>query len=154
MRRRRRIKVKIPAGIDTGQLLRLAGEGEAGGRGAPRGDLYVAIEVKPHPVFAREGDDLHCEIPIGFAQAALGAEVKAPSLVGGVRLKIPSGTQSGTIFRMKGRGMPRLDVGGSGDELIRVVVKTPTKLSGKQKELLKEFAKETGEDVHSGKHIF
>lgn len=144
-RRTRSIKVKIPPGVDSGSRLRVAGEGEAGTRGGPRGDLYVYIHVKPHKVFKREGDDLICEMPVSFVQAALGDELEVPTLEGTAKLKVPEGTQSGTIFRMKGKGVPNVSGFGRGDQHVLVKVVTPTKLSEKQKSLLKEFSKLGGE---------
>ncbi|MCP8304386.1 MAG: molecular chaperone DnaJ [archaeon] len=146
----RKIRVEIPQGVDTGYLLRLRGEGEVGVRGGPPGDLYVLVTVKPHRIFKRDGNDLLYETQISFPQAALGTEIEAPNINGKARLKIPAGTQSGTIFRLKGKGMPKLRGFGRGDELVRVIVKTPTRLTDRQKELLLDFAKESGEDL--GKH--
>jgi len=140
-----RIKVKIPAGVEEGTRLRISGEGEAGEKGGPPGDLYVIIHIKPHKWFQRKGDDLYCEIPISFAQAALGDIVEVPTLKSKTRLKIPSGTQTHTLFKLKNRGIPHLNSYGRGDQLVRVIVETPTKLSKKQKSLLEEFDKVSGE---------
>lgn len=140
IRKTRGIKVKVPPGVDNGSRLRVAGEGEAGTRGGPRGDLYVYIHVQAHKIFKREGDDLICEMPISFVQAALGDELEVPTLEGGAKLKIPEGTQSGTVFRMKGKGVPNVSGHGRGDQHVVVKLVTPTKLSEKQKTLLKEFA--------------
>jgi molecular chaperone DnaJ len=148
VKKRRKIHIKIPAGIDDGSQLRVSGEGESGIRGGPPGDLYVVVHVKPHDFFDREGDDIYCEVPITFAQAALGDEIEVPTLSGKVKLKIPAGTQTNTYFRLKGHGVPRLRGLGQGDQHVKVVVVTPTKLSDKQKELLREFAKLSGEDAH------
>lgn len=148
VKNRRKIHVKIPAGIDDGSQIRLSGEGESGIRGGPPGDLYIVVNVKPHDFFEREGDDIYCEVPITFAQAALGDEIEVPTLSGKVKLKIPAGTQTNTYFRLKGHGVPRLRGIGQGDQHVKVVVVTPTKLSEKQKELLREFAKLSGEDTH------
>ncbi len=146
VRRTRSIKIKVPPGVDEGSRLRVAGEGEAGVRGGPPGDLYVYVHVKPHRVFVREGDDLVCEVQVSFVQAALGDEIDVPTIDGTVaKLKIPEGTQPGTVFRMKGKGMPRVDGFGRGDQHVRVKVVTPTKLNEKQKELLREFARTLGE---------
>ena len=139
VRKTRNIKVNVPPGVDNGSRLRLAGEGEAGTRGGSAGDLYVYIHVKPHRVFKREGDDLICEMPISFAQAALGDEFDVPTLDGKVTLKIPEGTQTGTIFRMKGKGVPHINGYGQGDQHVRVKIATPTKLTDRQKEIMKEF---------------
>ncbi|MDN5330995.1 MAG: molecular chaperone DnaJ [Tepidanaerobacteraceae bacterium] len=147
IRASRKIKVKIPPGVDTGSKLRLAGEGEPGARGGPAGDLYVVIHVKPHRLFIRQGDDLIYEAPISFVQAALGAEIEVPTLDGRVKLKIPEGTQPGTRFRIKGKGMPHLRGYGRGDLHVKVNVVIPKKLSEKQKELLRKFAEISGEDV-------
>lgn len=145
IRKTRGIKVKVPPGVDNGSRLRVAGEGEAGTRGGPRGDLYVYIHVQAHKIFKREGDDLICEMPISFVQAALGDELEVPTLEGGAKLKIPEGTQSGTVFRMKGKGVPNVSGHGRGDQHVVVKLVTPTKLSEKQKTLLKEFARLLGD---------
>lgn len=147
------ITVKVPAGVDTGSTLRLAGEGEAGERGSAPGNLYLEINVLPHKLFGREGNDVLLELPITFAQAALGDEVKVPTLSGNVTMKIPAGTQSETIFRIKGKGIGYMD-GGFGDELVKVIVKVPEKLSKRQKELLEEFASEDSEKLKPRKGIF
>ncbi|TEB11526.1 molecular chaperone DnaJ [Pelotomaculum propionicicum] len=144
-RRTRSISVKVPAGVDNGSRLRVSGEGEAGLRGGPRGDLYVYIHVKPDRVFKRDGDDLICEMPISFVQAALGDELEIPTLEGTAKLKIPEGTQSGTVFRMRGKGVPNVSGYSRGDQHVVVRVVTPTKLSDKQKTLLKEFSNLGGE---------
>lgn len=141
----RSIKVSVPPGAETGLRLRLNGEGELGLYGGPPGDLYVEIEVEEHPIFARDGDDLLCELPISFAQAALGANVEVPTLESKVRLKVPPGTQSGKIFRLRGKGIVSLRGYGRGDLLIRVAVEVPTKLSKRQKELIQEFGELSGE---------
>ncbi len=135
----RELTVKIPAGVDTGSRLRMAGEGEAGRNGGPRGDLYVSLEVQPDEIFEREGNDLHCEVPISFTQAILGAEIKVPTLEGERELKIPAGTQSGTTFRMRGHGIPDLRGYQKGDLLVAIQVETPTKLTKEQKDLVKKF---------------
>lgn len=140
----RKIDVKIPAGAEAGTRLRITGEGEAGYRGGPRGDLYILIYVKKHPVFSREDNDVLCEVPISFAQAALGDEVEVPTLDGKVKMKVPAGTQSGKIFRLRGKGITDLHGYGKGDELVRVTVEVPTKLNSQQKQLLKEFAASGG----------
>lgn len=145
VKKQRKIHVKIPAGVDDGAQLRIAGEGEAGLRGGPPGDLYVVLNVRPHEFFEREGDDLYCEIPITFAQAALGDEIEVPTLTEKVKLKIPPGTQTHTYFRLKGKGVPRLRGYGQGDQHVKVVVVTPTNLTEEQKRLLREFAALGGE---------
>ena len=142
------LNVRIPAGVDTGSRLKLRGEGEAGQNGGPGGDLYVIIHVREHPLFTREGNDVACDVPIGFTQAALGADIDVPTPHGKVRLKIPAGTQSGKVFRLKGKGVPDVRGYAHGDALVRLLVETPRKLTGKQRELLEEFARLTGEEVH------
>lgn len=139
VRRTRRVKVKIPAGIDNGSHLRLAEQGEAGLRGGPTGDLYITIRVRPHPIFSREGDTVICEIPISFTQAALGGEIRVPTLNGRARLKVPSGTQTNKIFRLRKMGIPHLRSSGRGDQWVKIIVETPVNLSGEQKQLLKKF---------------
>lgn len=139
----KRLSLRIPPGVDTGSRLRIAGEGGAGKRGGPPGDLYVLIHVREHDFFSREGNDLVCEVPVRFAQAALGDEIEVRTIDGGIaRVKMPAGTQSGTIFRLKEKGMPNLKGYGRGNMLVKVKVETPTKLSKRQKELLYEFDKE------------
>lgn len=139
VRRTRRVKVKIPAGIDNGSHLRLAEQGEAGLRGGPTGDLYITIRVRPHPIFSREGDTVICEIPISFTQAALGGEIRVPTLNGRARLKVPSGTQTNKIFRLRKMGIPHLRSSGRGDQWVKIIIETPVNLSGEQKQLLKKF---------------
>ena len=135
-----KIKLKIPPGVDTGARLRSSGNGEAGARGGPSGDLYVVLHVKEHELFRREGDDLHCELPASFVQMALGAEVEVPTLTGSASIKIPEGTQNGTVFRLKGRGVRNVQGYGVGDLMVRVVVEVPNKLNGTQRAKLQEFA--------------
>lgn len=134
-----KIKVKIPAGVDNDSRLRLRGEGEAGVRGGPPGDLYITLRVRAHPIFKREENTVICEVPITFTQAALGDEIRVPTLDGNVRLKIPPGTQTNKIFRLKGKGIPYLNSYGRGDQWVKIVVETPVSLSNDQKELLKRF---------------
>ncbi|MBI5253648.1 MAG: molecular chaperone DnaJ [Euryarchaeota archaeon] len=136
----RSISVKIPPGVEEGSRLRIAGEGEAGERGAQPGDLYVIMHIKPHEIFIREGEDIFCEVPITFSQAALGDEIQVPTLDGRAKIKIPPGTQSGTIFRLKGKGMQSMRGYGRGDEHVRVTVKTPTNLTDEQRKLFKQLA--------------
>ena len=136
----RSLTVKIPAGVETGTRLKLTGEGEAGLRFGDRGDLYVVIAVQEHPLFSRNGNDLHCDVPVSFAQAALGAEFEIPSLSGMMKFKVPPGTQSGAEFRLRGRGVPSLRAHGRGDLVIRIVVEVPTRLTAKQRELLEAYA--------------
>lgn len=135
-----KLKVRVPAGVDTGMKLKSAGNGEAGSHGAPSGDLYIFLNVRDHELFQREEDDLHCEIPIKFTLAALGGEVHVPTLQGKVKLKVPAGTQSGTTFRLRGHGMPNLRGGGKGDQLVRVTIEVPTKMTSEQRKKLEEFA--------------
>ena len=142
------LNVKIPAGVDNGSRLKLRGEGGAGSRGGPSGDLYVIVSVDEHPLFVRQENDILCDVPISFPQAALGAEVEVPTLDGKVPLKIPAGTQSGGVFRLKGKGAPDLRGRGRGDQLVRVSVEIPRKLNARQRELLEEFARSTGEEVN------
>ncbi|OAT82391.1 molecular chaperone DnaJ [Desulfotomaculum copahuensis] len=145
VRRTRSIHIKIPAGVDTGTRLRVAGEGETGLRGGPQGDLYVYIHVRAHRIFRREGNDVVMEVPLSFVQAALGDEIEVPTLEGDAQLRIPEGTQHGTVFRLRGKGIPDLGGYGRGDQLVRVKVVTPTKMSEEQKQLLREFAQLGGE---------
>ncbi len=145
---RQKVTVRIPPGADTGLRLKIAGEGEAGVGGGPPGDLYIFLTVTPHPLFVRQGDDLVCEVPISITQAALGTELTVPTMDGRAKLKIPAGTQTGKVFRLRGHGMPNLRGYGQGDQLVRVVVETPTKLNAKQKQLLQEFARISGEETH------
>lgn len=148
IKKQRNIHIKIPAGVDDGSQLRVSGEGEAGLRGGSPGDLYVVLRVKSHDFFEREGEDIYCEVPLTFAQAALGDEIEIPTLTEKVKLKIPPGTQTNTYFRLKGKGVPRLRGYGQGDQHVRVIVVTPTHLSEKQKELLREFSALNGERTH------
>ena len=140
-----KINVRIPAGVDTGSKLRSTGNGEAGVMGGAAGDLYIVIHVAEHEVFERQGDDLFCEMPIKFTLATLGGTVQVPTMEGKATLKIPAGTQSGTTFRLKGRGMPQLRGGGHGDQLIRVHVEVPTALTTDQRRKLEEFAQACGD---------
>lgn len=133
------LSVKVPAGVDSGDRIRLAGEGEAGTLGGPPGDLYVVVSVREHPIFQRDGKHLYCEVPISFADAALGGELEVPTLDGRVKLKIPEGTQTGKLFRLRGKGVAPVRGGAAGDLMCRVVVETPVNLSKRQRELLEEF---------------
>jgi molecular chaperone DnaJ len=139
IRRTRKLSVKVPAGVSTGDRIRLGGEGEAGRNGGPPGDLYIEMNVKPHPIFEREGDDLSCEVPVSFATAVLGGAVNVPTLEGEVSLKIPAETQSGRVFRLRDKGVKPVRGGDRGDLFCRVVVETPVNLSAEQRELLKKF---------------
>ncbi|MFC5551456.1 molecular chaperone DnaJ [Massilia aerilata] len=145
IKRNKTLEVKIPAGIDNGMRIRSSGNGEPGTNGGPPGDLYVEIHIKPHEVFQREGDDLHCEMPISFTKAALGGEIEVPTLAGKVSFTIPEGTQTGKTFRLKGKGVKGVRSGYAGDLFCHVVVETPVKLTDKQKDLLKEFERLTKE---------
>jgi len=145
IKRNKTLEVKIPAGIDNGMRIRSSGNGEPGTNGGPPGDLYVEIHIKPHEVFQREGDDLHCEMPISFTKAALGGEIEVPTLGGKVSFTIPEGTQTGKTFRLKGKGIKGVRSGYAGDLFCHVVVETPVKLTDKQKDLLKEFDRLTKE---------
>ncbi len=139
VRRTRKLSVKVPAGVSTGDRIRLGGEGEAGRNGGPAGDLYVEINVRPHPIFEREGDDLSCEVPLSFATAVLGGAVNVPTLEGEVSLKIPAETQSGRVFRLRGKGVKPVRGGSQGDLYCRVMVETPVNLSSEQRDLLRQF---------------
>ncbi len=139
VRRTRKLSVKVPAGVSTGDRIRLSGEGEAGRNGGPAGDLYVEVNVRPHPIFEREGDDLSCDVPVSFATAVLGGSVAVPTLEGELSLKIPAESQSGRVFRLRDKGVKPVRGGARGDLFCRVVVETPVKLSSEQRELLKQF---------------
>lgn len=143
-----KVKLRIPAGVDTGTRLRSAGEGEAGVRGGPGGDLFVVLHVRKHELFEREGDDLHCEVPISFVQAALGAEVEVPTLQGKAQIKISPGTQTGTTYRLKGKGVRNVHGHGQGDLHVRVTVEIPSKLNAAQRAKLEEFALLCDENVN------
>lgn len=144
VKKNKKIHITIPAGIDDGQQIRVSGKGEPGKNGGPSGDLYVVIQVRNHEFFTREGDHIFCELPLNFAQAALGDEVEVPTVHGKVKLKIPAGTQTGKVFRLKGKGAPNVRGYGQGDQHIKVRVVTPTKLTDRQKELLREFNEISG----------
>jgi len=148
VRKMHTLSVKIPPGVDNGSRLKLRGEGESAPRSGVPGDLYVVIQVEPHPIFIRENLDIICDVPISIVQAALGAEIDVPTLDGKVKMKIPSGTQSGKVFRMKGKGIKDVQGFQQGDQHVRVNVETPMHLTSKQKELLKEFAALGGEEVN------
>jgi molecular chaperone DnaJ len=149
--KRRTLSVKVPAGVDNGDRIRLPREGEAGRNGGPPGDLYVDVTVRPHKIFDREGSNLHCEIPISFATAALGGTVEVPTLEGQVKLKVPAETQSGKVFRLRGKGVKSVRSAGIGDMMVRVQVETPVKLTEDQKAHLKSFDESVSEggDRHS-----
>jgi len=154
VKKRKSIHVKIPAGVDDGAQLRVSGEGEPGANGGPAGDLFIVLQVKEHEFFERDGENIYCEVPITFVQAALGDEIEVPTLEGRVKLKVPEGTQSGTNFRLKGKGVPRLRYSGRGDQHVKVIIVTPTKITEKQKELLKEFGSLSGEETHQQQNSF
>jgi len=141
------IRVKVPIGVEEGMRLRLSGEGEAGIAGGPPGDLFVAISVKEHPLFEREGTSLHCQVPISFAQAAMGTEIEVPTLEGKVKLRISEGTQTGKILRLRGKGVPSIRSTARGDQLLHIFVEVPSRLTKRQRELLEAFAAETGTEV-------
>ncbi len=151
----RSLNVNIPAGVETGTRIRLAGEGEAGLRGGPAGDLYIFIEVEPHPIFERDNQNLFCRIPVSMTTAALGGEIEAPTLDGGrTRVKVPSGVQSGKQLRLRGKGMPALRGAGSGDLYIELHVETPVNLTSRQRELLREFEDLGSKNNHPESHDF
>jgi molecular chaperone DnaJ len=139
VKRHKTLSVKIPAGVDEGDRIRLAGEGEAGMNGGPPGDLYVVIHQKEHAVFQRDGDDLHCEMPVSFTAAALGGEIEIPTLEGQAKVKVPPETQTGQVFRLRGKGIKGVRSSYPGDLLCEIVVETPVRLTERQKELLREL---------------
>lgn len=146
------LSVKVPPGVDTGDRIRLSGEGEAGAQGGPSGDLYVVVNVREHPIFQRDGKNLYCDVPISFTDAALGGELEVPTLDGRVKLKIPEGSQTGKLFRLRGKGVAPVRGGAPGDLMCRVMVETPVNLSRRQRELLEEFRKTLQDDSsHSPK---
>ena len=147
VRKNRNLEVKVPAGTDDGLRLRMSGEGEAGTRGGPPGDLYIYLNVKPHSLFQRDGNDVWCEVPLTMVKAALGSEIEVPTLDGKVSLTIPEGTQTGKVFRLKEKGIPRLRGTGRGDQYVRVKVIIPTKIDSKRRKLLEEFAELSGDHV-------
>ena len=146
-----KISLKIPPGVDSGISIRVRGKGEAGELGGPSGDLYVTIRLKPHKIFEREGSDLYCEVSLSFVTVALGGEIEVPILEGKATMKIPSGTQTDRVFRLKGKGVPSLHSHGRGDEYVKVIVQVPARLNEKQKEILREFAKAGGEKLSTSK---
>ena len=142
--------MKIPAGVDEGDRIRLSGEGEPGVNGGPPGDLYVQIHLKTHAVFQRDHDDLHCEMPVSFATAALGGEIEIPTLDGSAKIKVPAETQSGKVFRLRGKGIKGVRSAAPGDLFCHVVIETPVHLTDRQKELLREF--ESISEEHGERH--
>ncbi|MED5492647.1 MAG: molecular chaperone DnaJ [Pseudomonadota bacterium] len=147
--KQKNLSVKVPAGVDTGDRIRLAGEGEAGVNGGPAGDLYVVVSVREHKIFQRDGKNLYCEVPISFVDAALGGELEVPTLDGRVKLKIPEGAQTGKLFRLRGKGVTPVRGGSPGDLLCRVVVETPVNLTKRQRELLEELRQTLEEEGSS-----
>ncbi len=154
VKKTKKLKVKIPAGVDNGSRLRVSGEGEAGVKGGPSGDLYVYLYVKPHKFFERDGTTVLCEVPINIVQATLGAEIKVPTLDGQVTMKVPEGTQPGKVLRIKGKGIPSLRGGQRGDQLVRIKVVVPTKLSDKQKDALQKFADISKDNINPEEKSF
>jgi molecular chaperone DnaJ len=148
LKKHKTLAVKIPAGVDEGDRIRLSGEGEAGVNGGPPGDLYVVMHLKPHGVFQRDGDDLHCEMPISFTQAALGGEIEIPTLDGSAKIKVPPETQTGQVFRLRGKGIKGVRSTYPGDLLCEVVVETPVRLTDRQKELLRELEEINTKDAN------
>ena len=147
--------MKVPPGVNDGTRLRFVGEGEAGRAGGPRGDLYVVLGIKPHPLFTRDEENVLCEVPLSFPQAALGCAIEVPTLDGKVQMKIPAGTQPGAIFRLKGKGITALRGQGRGDQLVKVRLEVPRELDEKQRGLLQQYAEASGDDVHpEGKSFF
>ena len=151
----RQLSVNIPAGVETGTRIRLAGEGEAGLRGGPTGDLYIFIEVREHAIFQRDGVNLYCRVPVTMTTAALGGEVEVPTIDGGrSRVKVPAGSQTGKQMRLRAKGMPALRGGGVGDMLIEMAVETPVNLTSRQKELLREFERLSEDNNPEGSSFF
>ncbi|MDP2681250.1 MAG: molecular chaperone DnaJ [Deltaproteobacteria bacterium] len=148
------LNVKVPPGVETDTRLRFSAEGEGGIHGGPPGDLYIIINVKPHPIFQRQNDDIICEVPVSFPQTSLGCEIDVPTLEGSVKLKIPAGTQSGKVFRLKNKGIASLRTGQRGDQNVIIKVETPTRLTSRQKELMEEFARISGEETNPIKNNF
>ena len=153
-RKRRTIKASIPAGIDNGQTISIRGQGHAGKNGGPAGDLLISITVRPHDLFQREGTSVLCDAPITFAQAVLGAELEIPTIDGKVKYDLPEGTQSGTTFRLKGKGIPSINGRGRGDQYVTVYIETPRNLNKEQKEALKKFAEAVGENNYEERKKF
>ena len=154
VRKRKTIKVNIPAGIDHGQTISLRGQGNAGKNGGPAGDLLITVMVQPHELFHRDGVDVFCEAPITFAQAVLGAELEIPAIDGKVKYSIPEGTQTGTVFRLKGKGIPVLNGRGRGDQYVTVTIETPRNLNKEQKEALRRFSETLGESNYEKRKSF
>ncbi|MDD2710217.1 MAG: molecular chaperone DnaJ [Verrucomicrobiae bacterium] len=142
-----KVRIRVPGGVEDGMRLRSANNGESGVRGGPPGDLYVVLHVQEHELFRRDGEDVYCEVPISFPTAALGGELEVPTLEGSARIRIPPGTQSGMLFRLRGKGARQLDGGAHGDQLVRVLIEVPSKLNAEQRSKLEDFAKACNEDV-------
>ena len=153
-RKRKTVKVNIPAGIDNGQTISLRGQGHAGKNGGPNGDLLITVMVKPHDIFRREGTSVFCEAPITFTQAVLGAEMEIPTIDGKVKYTIPEGTQTGTVFRLRGKGIPVLNGHGRGDQYVTVTIETPRGLNREQKDALKKFSETLGEGNYEKQRSF
>ncbi len=149
-----KLKINVPAGIDDGQTISLRGEGDPGSKGGPNGDLFLNIRVKPHSLFKRQGNDVICDVPITFTQAALGAELEVPTLDGKVKYTVPEGTQTGSVFRLKGKGIPFLRGNGRGDQYVKVSIDVPKKLTERQRALLREFAELSGDEAHEQRKSF
>ena len=154
IKRSHRLNVEVPAGIDDGQAFRVSGQGSAGANNGPSGDLMVNVRIRPHDIFTRDGSNVYCEMPISFAQAACGAEIEVPTLDGKVRYTVPEGTQTGTTFRLKGKGIPYVGYKNRGDQYVTVVIETPTKLTQQQKELLRQFDQATEKAQPKKKSFF
>jgi molecular chaperone DnaJ len=154
VRKRKTIQASIPAGIDNGQTISIRGQGHAGKNGGPAGDLLITITVRPHELFRREGTSVLCEVPITFTQAVLGAELEIPTIDGKVKYDLPEGTQSGTTFRLKGKGIPSINGRGRGDQYVTVYIETPRNLNREQKEALKKFAESVGENNYEERKKF
>jgi molecular chaperone DnaJ len=147
IKKTRTLNVKMPAGVDSDTRLRMTGDGELGAYGGPPGDLYLFINVREHPFFTRRGSDLFCEVPVNFTTATLGGDIEVPKLRGSIKIKIPAGTQSGHIFTVKGEGVKRLSANHRGDLMIKINIDVPKKLNKRQRELLEEYARESGEEI-------
>lgn len=154
VRKQRTIKIDIPAGIDNGQIISLRGQGESGQLGGPAGDLYITVVVRPHTIFKREKSNLYCDIPITFAQATLGCEIEIPTLDGREKFVIPEGTQTGTVFKIKNKGIKNVNANSKGDLLFKVGVEVPKRLNDEQKDLLKRFAEISGDECHEERKSF
>ncbi len=154
VRKNKKISVNIPAGIDNGQTISLSGQGNAGSNGGPSGDLLVTVSVRPHAIFEREGSSVYCEIPVTFVQAALGAELEVPTLDGKVKYNMPEGTQTGTVFRLRGKGMPVINSKSRGDQYVTVVVETPRNLTSEQKDLMRKLGESMGDESYAKRKSF